>query len=139
MGGKYYPPPQVAARFAVLPRLRCANGVSPASGFGSRKRKTPKTAVALKILVLVEVDLRHVVLVLTAGGVTSGGARATFSSPDENARADETAPKFQRQPILGTPLVGQFFLAIRIVVNWIVFGRLFIKCWNYFTDAHPTN
>ena len=36
MGGKYYPPPQVAARFAVLPRLRCANGVSPASSFGSQ-------------------------------------------------------------------------------------------------------
>jgi len=44
-------------------------------------------------------------LVLTAGGVASAGARVTFSSPDENARAGETAPKFQCQPALATPLV----------------------------------
>ena len=42
----------------------------------------------------------------TAGGVASVGARVTFSSPDENARAGETAPKFQYQPTLATPLVG---------------------------------
>ena len=41
----------------------------------------------------------------TAGGVASVGARVTFSSPDENARAGETAPKSQCQPTLATPLV----------------------------------
>ena len=46
-------------------------------------------------------------LLLTAGGVASVGERATFSSPDEKARADETAPKSQRQPTLATPLVSQ--------------------------------
>jgi len=34
-----------------------------------------------------------------------GECGATFSSPDENARAGETAPKFQRQPTLAAPLV----------------------------------
>jgi len=43
---------------------------------------------------------------LTAGGVASVGERVTFSSPDENARAGETAPKLQCQPTLATPLVG---------------------------------
>jgi len=42
----------------------------------------------------------------TAGGVASGGERVTFSSPDENARAGETAPKLQCQPTLATPRVG---------------------------------
>ena len=42
---------------------------------------------------------------VTAGGVTSVGERVTFSSPDENARAGETAPKLQCQPTLATPLV----------------------------------
>jgi len=42
---------------------------------------------------------------LTAGGVASVGERVTFSSPDENARAGETAPKFQCQPTLAAPLV----------------------------------
>jgi len=37
--------------------------------------------------------------------VASVGERVTFSSPDENARAGETAPKFQCQPTLATPLV----------------------------------
>jgi len=46
------------------------------------------------------------VLAPTAGGVASVGERVTFSSPDENARAGETASKFQRQPTLATPLVG---------------------------------
>ena len=32
-------------------------------------------------------------------------AHVTFSSPDENARAGETAPKFQHQPTLATPRV----------------------------------
>ena len=41
----------------------------------------------------------------TAGGVASVGARVTFSSPDENARADETAPSYRCQPTLATPLV----------------------------------
>jgi len=41
----------------------------------------------------------------TAGGVASVGERVTFSSPDENARAGETAPKSQCQPTLATPLV----------------------------------
>jgi hypothetical protein len=49
---------------------------------------------------------RFLHLSLTGGGVTSGGARVTFSSPDENARAGKTAPKFQCQPTLATPLVG---------------------------------
>ena len=44
-------------------------------------------------------------LCITAGGVASVGERPTFSSPDENARAGETAPKFQCQPTLATPLV----------------------------------
>jgi len=43
----------------------------------------------------------------TAGGVASVGERASFSSPDENARAGETAPKLQCQPTLATPLVGK--------------------------------
>ena len=42
----------------------------------------------------------------TAGGVASVGERVTFSSPDENARAGETAPKSQYQPTLATPLVS---------------------------------
>ncbi|MBN1988872.1 MAG: hypothetical protein JW783_05740 [Bacteroidales bacterium] len=37
--------------------------------------------------------------------MTSLGERVTFSSPDENARAGETAPKFQYQPTLATPLI----------------------------------
>lgn len=41
----------------------------------------------------------------TAGGVASVGERVTFSSPDENARAGETAQKSQCQPTLATPLV----------------------------------
>ena len=45
-------------------------------------------------------------LVLTAGGVARVGERVAFSSPDENARAGETAPKFQYQPTLATPLVS---------------------------------
>jgi len=44
-------------------------------------------------------------LLPTAGGVASVGERVTFSSPDENARAGETALKFQHQPTLATPLV----------------------------------
>ncbi len=44
-------------------------------------------------------------LLVTAGGVASVGERVTFSTPDENARAGETAPKFQCQPTLATPLV----------------------------------
>ena len=43
-------------------------------------------------------------------GVASVGERVTFSSPDENARADETAPKSQYQPTLATPLVGKRYL-----------------------------
>ena len=50
---------------------------------------------------------RPSVCALTAGGVASVGERATFSSPDENARAGETVPMFQFQPTLATPLVGQ--------------------------------
>ncbi len=43
--------------------------------------------------------------------MASVGERATFSSPDENARAGETAPKFQCQPTLATPLVtNRFFI-----------------------------
>ncbi len=49
-----------------------------------------------------------IALLLTAGGVASVGERATFSSPDENARAGETAPKSQCQPTLATPLVGSW-------------------------------
>ena len=44
-------------------------------------------------------------LLPTAVGVASVGERATFSSPDENARAGETAPKSRCQPTLATPLV----------------------------------
>jgi len=44
--------------------------------------------------------------------VASVGERVTFSSPDENARAGETAPKFQCQPTLATPLVMGWFLTI---------------------------
>jgi hypothetical protein len=47
---------------------------------------------------------------ITAGGVARVGERVTFSSPDENARAGETAPKFQCQPTLATPLVVKRFL-----------------------------
>jgi hypothetical protein len=36
-----------------------------------------------------------------------GECGAAFSSPDENDRAGETAPKFQCQPTLATPLVRQ--------------------------------
>jgi len=50
---------------------------------------------------------------ITAGGVASVGERVTFSSPDENARAGETAPKFQCQPTLATPLVGNWAFSIR--------------------------
>ena len=46
---------------------------------------------------------------LTAGGVASVGERVTFSSPDENARAGETAPKFLCQPALATPFVSRRF------------------------------
>jgi len=46
-------------------------------------------------------------LPITAGGVASVGERVAFSSPDENARAGETAPKFQCQPTLATPLVSK--------------------------------
>ena len=42
----------------------------------------------------------------TAGGVASVGERVTFSSPDENARAGEIAPKSQYQPTLATRLVS---------------------------------
>jgi len=42
---------------------------------------------------------------ITAGGVANVGERVTFSSPDENARAGETAQKPQCQPTLATPLV----------------------------------
>jgi len=38
--------------------------------------------------------------------ITARGERATFSSPNENAQAGETVPKFQCQPTLATPLVG---------------------------------
>ena len=59
----------------------------------------------------VSVESRGIVLKLaiTAGGVASVGERATFSSPDENARAGETAPKSRCQPTLATPLVVQRF------------------------------
>jgi hypothetical protein len=50
----------------------------------------------------------------TDGGVASVGARVTFSSPDENARAGETAPKSQYQPTLATPLVGKRFYLFNI-------------------------
>lgn len=45
----------------------------------------------------------------TAWGVASVGVRATFSSPDENARAGETAPSPQCQPTLAAPLVMGWF------------------------------
>jgi hypothetical protein len=49
-------------------------------------------------------------LELSAGGVASLGERVTpdsyrGSSPDENARAGETAQKFHYQPTLAAPLV----------------------------------
>jgi len=50
-------------------------------------------------------------LAVTAGGVASVGERVTFSSPDENARAGETVPKFHCQPTLATPLVVQSCLS----------------------------
>ncbi len=53
-------------------------------------------------------------LLTTAGGVASVGVRVTFSSPDENARAGETAPKFRNQPTLATPLVGTSFYLVCI-------------------------
>ena len=53
---------------------------------------------------------RFLNLPITAGGVASVGERVTFSSPDENARAGETAPKFQCQPTLATPLVMGWLL-----------------------------
>jgi hypothetical protein len=50
---------------------------------------------------------------VTAGGVASVGERVTFSSPDENTQAGETAPKFQCQPTLATPLVvKRFFILV---------------------------
>jgi len=52
-----------------------------------------------------------------AGGVASVGERVTFSSPNENAHAGETAPMFQYQPTLATPLVTHsfyFFLKISL-------------------------
>jgi len=56
---------------------------------------------------------------ITAGGVASVGARATFSSPDENDRAGETAPESQRQPTLATPLVTTcaFILSLLYIVK----------------------
>ena len=51
-------------------------------------------------------------LPITAGGVASVGERVTFSSPDENAQAGETAPKFQCQPTLATPLVTSWRLFV---------------------------
>lgn len=42
---------------------------------------------------------------LTGGAVARVEERATFSSPEGKARTGETAPKFQRQPTLATPLV----------------------------------
>jgi len=61
----------------------------------------PITTIAIMYLMGVSF-----LLATTAGGVASVGERATFSSPDENARADEAAPKFQCQPTLATPFVG---------------------------------
>jgi len=61
--------------------------------------------------------------------VASVGERVTFSSPDENARAGETAPKFQCQPTLATPLVSKRILFLvkfivliykDIVTNWTI-------------------
>ena len=52
---------------------------------------------------------------ITAGGVASVGERVTFSSPDENARAGETAPKLQCQPTLATPLVRHCYLLNRLL------------------------
>ena len=43
-----------------------------------------------------------------------GECGATFSSPDENARAGETAPKLQCQPTLATPLVGHSIFIYQI-------------------------
>jgi hypothetical protein len=59
---------------------------------------------------------------LTVGGVASVGERATFSSPDENARAGETAPKLQCQPTLATPLVmPRILFKFNIILVNIVF------------------
>jgi hypothetical protein len=50
--------------------------------------------------------------------VASVGERVTFSSPDENARAGETAPKFQCQPTLATPLVStRIYLVTRYLAS----------------------
>ena len=46
------------------------------------------------------------------------GERVTFSSPDENARAGETAPKFQCQPALATPLVTACFLLFSNILKF---------------------
>ena len=44
-------------------------------------------------------------------GVAEMGERVTFSSPDENARAGETAPKLQCQP---TPCLGSTIVVTRL-------------------------
>ena len=41
---------------------------------------------------------------LTAGGMKSMGIAGYVFVPEENARAGETAPKFQCQPTLAKPL-----------------------------------
>ena len=83
---------------------------------------------------------------LTAGGVASVGARATFSSPDENARAGETAPKSQCQPTLATPLVSSciyFSLIENVKVVPLPFSELTCivppsKSMIFFTVDKPT-
>jgi len=59
----------------------------------------------------------------TAGGVASVGERVTFSSPDENARAGETAPKLQCQSTLATPLVvaSAFYSSSRFIISCLNF------------------
>jgi len=49
-------------------------------------------------------------LQVTVWGVASGEERAAFLSPDKNARAGETAPKWRYQPTLATPFVTSSFL-----------------------------
>ena len=71
-------------------------------------------------------------LLATAGGVASVGERVTFSSPDENARAGETAPKFQCQPTLAAPLVVHWWLIFRAIFP------LFLLFFFFFFSISPT-
>ena len=70
----------------------------------------------------------------TAGGVASVGERVTFSSPDENARTGETAPKFQCQPTLAAPLVSNrnlFSHRILLFVNNQIFVIIHFKLFDH--------